>query len=89
MGGNHTDVCKQFNRSGRCSYGKECKFEHRCLFCGKFGHPVINCRQLKYGGNGDKRNYERRDRSDYYDKKRDRRHGSGDKDGKNEVKYKG
>ena len=37
-------LCFDFNR-GMCSYGKRCKFEHRCSFCNKFGHGSFNCRK--------------------------------------------
>ena len=40
-----SDECKRYNR-GHCSYGSSCKFDHKCSFCGKFGHPVITCRKL-------------------------------------------
>ena len=45
-GFNPQDCCKQFNRE-HCTYGIGCKFEHRCLYCGKFGHGILNCRKLK------------------------------------------
>ena len=38
--------CRRFNR-GKCSYGTTCKYEHRCFFCGRVGHGVIVCRQLR------------------------------------------
>ena len=73
---NTNDICKQFNRTGRCSFGKGCKYEHRCYFCGKFGHPIIHWRQFKYGG--EHREYHRdRDRYDYHDKKSDKRSNNG------------
>ena len=40
------EPCRRFNR-GRCHYGSNCKFEHRCLFCWKFGHPAVKCRRAK------------------------------------------
>ena len=39
------EACKQFNK-GHCNYGTSCIFEHKCSFCGKFGHTVLNCRKL-------------------------------------------
>ena len=35
-------VCWKYNK-GSCSYGKNCKFEHKCSYCGAFGHGVSNC----------------------------------------------
>ena len=37
-------LCFAFNQ-GECNYGVKCKFEHRCRFCGKFGHGTVNCRK--------------------------------------------
>ena len=39
------DLCWHFNR-GKCSYGLNCKFDHRCGVCGKFGHGAHSCRRL-------------------------------------------
>lgn len=36
-------VCWKFNKFGRCDRGKDCEFEHRCGFCGKFGHHKGVC----------------------------------------------
>ena len=38
--------CRRFNR-GRCTYGVNCKYDHKCLYCGKIGHGIVVCRQLK------------------------------------------
>ena len=38
------EICQRFNR-GQCTAGKACKFDHRCLECGKFGHGQHICRQ--------------------------------------------
>ena len=38
--------CGRFQK-GRCSYGASCKFEHRCKYCGKWGHGTSVCRKLK------------------------------------------
>ena len=37
------DICKRFNK-GLCTAGRGCKYNHRCLGCGKFGHDVHICR---------------------------------------------
>ena len=52
-GGDRTKVnepCRRFNR-GKCNFGPGCKYEHRCLNCGKFGHGLHNCRRLNNKGN--------------------------------------
>lgn len=37
------DYCILYNKnSGSCPY-KDCKFAHKCSFCGQQGHPVANC----------------------------------------------
>ena len=36
-------ICKRFNR-GKCHNGVSCKYEHKCLECGKFGHGQHICR---------------------------------------------
>ena len=40
------EICKQFNR-GKCHAGMACRYEHRCLNCGKFGHGAHICRNKK------------------------------------------
>ena len=39
------EPCKRYNK-GRCSFGTTCRYEHRCSYCFKFGHTVLNCRKL-------------------------------------------
>ena len=66
--GHNNDICRRFNR-GRCTYGLRCKYEHRCSYCFKMGHAIINCRkmQAERGDRGD------RDKHDKHDKHRDQR----------------
>ena len=40
------DYCKCHNR-GYCSYGLECRYKHRCLYCHKYGHGFANCRKAQ------------------------------------------
>ena len=35
--------CRCFNR-GKCNFGTNCKYEHRCSYCFKFGHGILSCR---------------------------------------------
>ena len=36
------NCCWKYNR-GNCPYGRNCRFEHRCTFCGAYGHPSHMC----------------------------------------------
>ena len=49
------DVCLRYNR-GLCMKGRGCRYEHKCLECGKFGHGAHICRKRlnkqKEGGVG-------------------------------------
>ena len=38
------EACQHFNK-GLCVAGKNCKYDRRCLECGKFGHGVHICRK--------------------------------------------
>ena len=51
MGGVRRKLCFDFNR-GVCTFGKRCKFDHRCSFCNKFGHGAYNCRRANKTGSG-------------------------------------
>ena len=42
-----SELCKQLNKTGRCTYGASCKYEHRCSYCFKYSHGAYNCRKLK------------------------------------------
>ena len=44
--------CWKYNKS-TCTYGRACKFEHKCSYCGIAGHPVTNCHK-KHGKKSDK-----------------------------------
>lgn len=37
------EACRKFNNTGKCSFGQSCKYDHRCNYCGKFGHGEIKC----------------------------------------------
>ena len=34
------DPCRRFNR-GYCKFGANCRYEHHCLYCLKFGHTIL------------------------------------------------
>ena len=37
-------ICWKYNR-GKCTYGFNCKFDHKCGMCNRFGHGAHNCRK--------------------------------------------
>ena len=44
--------CWKFNKK-QCSYGKNCRFEHRCTYCGSYNHPYSKCpKRNKSSGKG-------------------------------------
>ena len=47
--------CWKFNK-GKCTYGFNCKFDHRCGICNKFDHGAHNCRR---GNSGPHQNSEK------------------------------
>ena len=62
--GNHSkgkspDYCKRYNK-GKCNLGRDCRYEHRCSYCYKFGHGVIVCRKLIF----DRENNPKKDAKD-------------------------
>ena len=42
----NTDPCRRYNHNGKCKFGVNCHFDHKCSYCFKFGHMVMNCRKL-------------------------------------------
>ena len=43
------EVCQHFNK-GLCTAGRNCKYDHKCLECGKFGHGAHICRRRNSQG---------------------------------------
>ena len=43
--------CWKYNKN-TCTYGKNCRFDHKCSYCGVMGHPVSSCH--KKNGKKDK-----------------------------------
>ena len=43
------EICERFNK-GLCSAGRNCKYDHHCKGCGKFGHGVHICCNKNGGG---------------------------------------
>ena len=56
------EACRRFNR-GRCNFGVNCKFEHKCSYCGKMGHGTVNCRKAI----GDRNNQQHGGRNNHQD----------------------
>ena len=36
------EVCWRYNK-GECTFGQNCRFDHRCAHCSKSGHSINNC----------------------------------------------
>ena len=76
--GSKKGICFAYNL-GNCQYGARCKFEHRCTFCGKWGHGAHVCRRALAklpGGNSPWRDsdkhHRRSDRYHYYSEQKDK-----------------
>ena len=54
-------ICWKFNKNA-CNYGKKCRFEHKCSYCGSYNHGYWNCSR-KTGGNNYSKNRNRRSSS--------------------------
>ena len=40
-----SEPCKRYNH-GKYNFGSSCKYEHKCSYCFKFGHGILECRRL-------------------------------------------
>ena len=62
-------ICFKFNQ-GIYQYDQHCKFDHKCVICGKFGHGAINCRRANNGGHNvggaEHQDQQHNDRYHYY-----------------------
>ena len=38
------EPCRRYNR-GKCNFGSNCKYEHRCSYCNRFGHGTVSCQK--------------------------------------------
>ena len=47
----NNEACRKYNRS-KCNFGSACKFEHKCSYCFKMGHPILKCRKLQADRDG-------------------------------------
>ena len=45
--------CWKYNKKS-CTYGRSCKFEHKCSYCGVAGHPVLDCHKKNGKKNSEK-----------------------------------
>ena len=57
---NGNEPCRRFNR-GKCNFGVNCRYEHRCSYCFKFGHGAVHCRKAiaDRGSSGGQQNRDR------------------------------
>lgn len=49
---NKKDCCFRFNKSGKCKWGSNCKWEHKCYLCGLSNHGYNTCKFRKGKGKG-------------------------------------
>ena len=47
------ECCWRYNRNQCKKNAKDCKFEHKCSFCGIYNHSYVNCRKRRSNGSGD------------------------------------
>lgn len=47
---NKKDCCFRFNKTGKCKWGDNCNWEHKCYLCGLSNHGYYNCRFRKSKG---------------------------------------
>ena len=76
-------LCFDLN-AGNCTFGKKCRFDHRCSFCNKFGHSSFNCRKAGKGKNNSgnvqhRHDQNQNDRWDRYERDHPSAKMSGDK----------
>ena len=78
------NICYKYNR-GRCTFGFNCKFDHKCAICGKWGHGAYNCRKASGAEKQQwtERNWETGETSMYY-----HNHDKHDKNNKRDRDYK-
>ena len=46
-----TGICWRYNK-GKCPFGQNCRFEHRCSYCFGANHPASQCFKKNGNGNG-------------------------------------
>lgn len=68
MNRQYKKICWKFNK-GRCNFGANCEFDHRCSVCGGRNHGRHNCYKR---GRNQERNRESRDRVDVKRERSDR-----------------
>lgn len=47
----NNNACWRFNKHGKCDLGSSCSMDHKCSFCGKFGHYKLICHKFKQQSN--------------------------------------
>ena len=53
---------------GNCTFGRKCRFDHRCSFCNKFGHGAYCCRKAGNKPHSEQSGNNGHDRWDKYEK---------------------
>ena len=62
------NCCWKFNRLDQCRYGKNCRYDHRCMYCGAYGHPSCTCTKKR------KSSFHNDSQDEHYAKKSKRHH---------------
>ena len=56
------DCCWHFNKGNNCKNGTNCKWDHRCTYCGIWNHSFSNCRK-RLGKNRDSKELKEKSQS--------------------------
>ena len=54
------NCCWKYNKGDTCPYGRNCRFDHRCTFCGSYSHPSTSCPRKQGGGSSRRQSNEYR-----------------------------
>ena len=71
------NCCWKFNKTESCPYGKNCRFDHRCTYCGSYGHGSSNCHRKGRRSTDSTRTHEASEPRDYSRKGHKKRRSGG------------
>ena len=74
--GQHSNIeyCWRYNRNQCRKSAKDCKFEHRCSFCGIMNHNYLNCRKRRNNEQNGQNNNRNTDRTSQHNKPNNNNH---------------